>query len=504
MASPIDLDFDNDVGAGINPLKPLPPTSGVYGGLFQPLFGTMSQEDQQEVWNYFLTSYHLTDPPPQDAATQALFQKYASDVYTYLETQIIARDNFIVNLPLLQPPTTGFYADAFNSYFADKTVQEKQKLWAQFLYNNHFTTTAPPEDPATMKLFMDFLNSVLGSIQNENVHSPEEIKKRYIMAQTLDSLQKMLASLQDSIGTESRNLILYGTWQQEYTKMMARVPTYVGEPDSTVRVPPTLTTATMDNFTFGYDKISVSDIADWWAANTISGTNQPFVMSSFGKDTLLNDTLITVTYTPQVGATPGSITWLSQTGGSGTVQIPAQPAITTFTANPAQSQQQLAFEAYSTAFKNAFISAWNGGLSQSIIAVNATNLAAINVVSPSTGQAVTAFQPVSKPSTDPFSSMQLPWGFGYVVPSAQHNTSDGSITVAGKLSDDNAKQRSEINAKLQAVIENIRGRRKTIQNLAQRLQTDLDQSRTTVTAQSDLLNSILQSISDLVKGLFRK
>ncbi|MCE5294285.1 MAG: hypothetical protein LLF94_06690 [Chlamydiales bacterium] len=504
MTSPIDLDFDGDTGGAVNPLEPQAPSSGVYGATFQSLFGTLSAEDQQEVWVYFLQSKNLTDPPATDAATQALFQSYASDVYKFLEQKIVSSDNFTVAIPLLQPPTTGFYGTAFQSYFADQTPVQQQKIWAQFLLNNHFTTTAPPEDAQTMQLFMDFALTVLSAIQNQNIHSPEEIRKRYIMALTLESLQKMLASLQDTIGVESRNLIFYGTYQQEYTKMMARVPTYVGQPDQSVHAPPTLTTDNLDSFTFGYDRLSVADVADWWASSSANGGTQSFIMSSVGKD-LTGNPLITITYTPQIGTTPGSITWNSLTGGSGSVNIPLQPAVSTFTATPAQSQAALAQTQYSTSFKTAFISAWSSGLQSSLANINGQNLFALNSIDPNVGRALTSIQPLSvADNTSTNSGMRIGWGYSYVVPSAAHSDLNGDPTVAGKLSDDNAKVRAEINAHLQAVIDNIRARRKVIQNLGSTLQSNLDQTRQTVTDQSDLLNSILKSITDLNKAIFRK
>ncbi len=583
--TPIDLDFDNDLGAtSINPNEPLGPAAGVWGSIFQPLFGTLTAEDQQEVWVRFLAINGLTDPPPSDVGTQNHFLSYASDVYKYLINKIV-EDKITVNLPLLQPPTTGFYATAFQNFFSGVSAPEQQQLWAQFLLdhnfsitpppedavtealfnryaesvfglnvnvgydftllnppttgfyanafssyfsglsslqqkkiwvqflvNNKFTTSLPPDDAATQKLFIDYATTVLGVIQNQNVHSPEETRKRYIMSATLDSLTKMLGSLQDTIGVESRNLIFYGNWQQEYTKMMARVPTYVGQPDSTVKAPPVVNTSTdFTQFTFGYDKISVEDIANWWANSSLTKSTQPFIMNSQATNSL-NEPLFTLTYTPQNGANPGTISWsydFAVAGISnpvtGSATIPFQAPIETFTANPAQSQRDQAQTAYVTAFEQAFVHAWNDGpisLQSALSAVNGGNLTAINAVT--TATTTTAVQPRSTPDNSANSSLELVQGFGYVAPTTAYNDAGGNITPLGKLSDDNAKARGEKNAQLQQVLDNVRARRKTVQNLAQSLQSNLDQSRTTITNQSDLLNSILQTITDLVHAIYRK
>ena len=588
--SPIDFDFDNNVGAAINPGQPLGPTSGVWGSVFQPLFGTLTAEDQQEIWVRFLAKNGLTDPPPTDIGAQNHFLAYASDVYRYLQNRIISEKNFTVALPLLQPPTTGFYATAFQNFFNGISAPEQQALWAQFLLDHNFTITAPPEDAlteglflryaesvfglnihvgydfallnppttgfyanafasyftglssleqkkiwvqflvnnkftnspppddaATRELFINFASTVINDIHNQNVHSPEEVKKRYIMSATLESLTKMLGSLQDTIGVESRNLIFYGTWQQEYTKMMARVPTYVGEPDSTVKAPPVVDNSTdFTRFTFGYDKISVEDIANWWASNSLAGNNQPFVVNSVAKNSL-GEPLFTLTYTPQVGATAGSIAWMYDFAPAsisnpvtGSATIPFQPPVSTFTANPAQSQRDQAQEGYATAFKQAFVHAWNDGpisLQTALSTVNPANASAINAVTTAANPA--AQQPRSKlvpglPNTPANTALELLQGFGYVAAPNVYNDPNGNITTLGRLSDLNAKERGEKNAQLQQALDNIRSRRKVVQNLAQALQANLDQSRTTVTNQSDLLNSILQTLRDLIRAIFRK
>lgn len=640
MGSPIDLDFNGQVGSAPLTDDFPPPTSGVYSGTFQTLFGGLSSQDQQKIWSYFLFKNNLTDPPPTDPDTQAIFNQYvvrvvefydparygtlfqplfgdmsvedqlevwnyflyknnlpnppptnqetkdifskhAVSVYKYLQLKILDGDNLYITVPLLQPPTSGFYATTFQSYFGGLTPQEQQrvwvqfladndltttppandgitqarfiqyassvygldpsvtydfaileppttgffanafqsyfgglsplqqkKIWIQFLLNNKFAVTGPPENDAAMQLFMAYANAVLSVIQSQNVHSPEEVRKRYIMSQTIEALLRMLASLQDAIGVQSRNLIFYGFWQQEYTKMMARVPTYVGDPDMGVKVPSPLDVASLEKFTFGYNKLSVADLAEWWAANSLEQDGQAFTMTGLAKDAFGNP-LLSVSFIPQVGATPGVITWTTRPPPFGapvtnTVPVPLQSDLLSFQENSAQSKRSLAQEAYATAFKNAFISAWNGGLSASVASVNDLNKGAINAINPSVGRATTDIQPRSKPDTSANSSLEIPWGFSYVVGPSGHSDASGNVTVAGKLSDDNAKARGEINAKLQTFIDSIRARRKTVQTTAQRLQADLDQSRQTVTRQSDILNSILQSITDLVKGIFRK
>ncbi len=484
-----------------------PPLSGPYVAAFQTAFGSLIALQQQQIWVQFLQDNNLTTTAPaNDLTTQQLFTSFV-DAHTPL------------------PPTAGFYATALQSFFGGLNIVQQQQIWAQFLKNNNLTAT-PPETDNFKKLFISYGTSILSGIQGQNVQSPEEMKKRLIMASTMESLLAMLNSLQDTIGVESRNLIYYGNFQQEYTQMMARVPTYTGQPDDTVHVPATVDANTdYTQFTLGYNKLSISDIANWWATNSLTATNpQPFVINStatvvpaFGPVGAPAQPLFSITFTPQSGTTPGSISW-SQTdpnfGGTlngGTFTIPLQPAATTFPNTGVQSQLQAATASYVTQFQTAFASAWNTGgntgtlnqsLLQTLTNVNPANLTALNAISPANPGEQT---PKSVPDTSTNSAMQIAWRFGYVLPPyLPHSDSSGNITPQGSLSDQQARLRGEINGKLQAVLENIRSRRKVIQNLAKDLQTNLDSSRTNITNQSDLLTSTLQSITDLIKAIFRK
>lgn len=503
-----------------------PPSSGFWANLFQPLFGSLPPTEQAAIWGYFLQSNGLTPTPAQDAATQALFTEYATNEYAYIQQFILAQ-GVMVNLPLLTPPTSGFYGNAFASYFAGQSPLMQQQLWVQFLVNNNFTITAPPEDPTLEAAFINFASRILTNINNQDVQSPLEVKKRLIMTLAFESLLKMLTTLQNTIGVQSQNLIFYGNMQQVMTKQMASVPTYIGQPDNSVKVPSSVTPSVngvqqtdWTNFKFGYNNISVANIAEWWASNSLKPPSTgtiPFVMTS--QATVPNSTtpLFTLSFTPQVGNTsPGSITWNSIDFGSGSVSIPIQSDISAFPLGGAQSQLQQAITQYSSAFEDAFANAWNNGLyatlntntgvvnsgnSTQFGTLNQLNLQAINAVTPNNS---TGISPRSSNDTSNSSSLELPWQYGYVVPSGQYaSASNGSVTIAGKLSDNEAKSRSDINSRLQNFIENIRGRRQLIQNKSQQLQTDLDTSRQGISDESDILDNVLTTVNDLIKAIFR-
>ncbi len=506
--------------------NPTVPSGGFWGNLFQPLFGTLSPQQQLAVWAYFLQSNNLTDPPPADAATQDLFTQYATNIYTNIEHFILAQ-GVQVNLPLLNPPTSGFYGTTFSSYFAGQTPLMQQQLWVQFLVNNNLTINAPTLDPTLEAEFVNFCSRVLTSIDNQDVQSPHEVRKRLIMTIAFESLLNMLIALQNTIGVQSQNLIFYGNMQQALTKQMSSVPTYIGKPDDSVKVPTTVApssngvqTTDWASFKFGYNNISVANIADWWASNSLNpppGGATPFTMTSQATLSNSNTPLFTLTFTPQSGnSAAGSITWNSQGFGSGSVTIPIQPDVLAFSAGGPQSQLQQAITHYASSFEDAFAAAWNNGpnslnntLNVNTAFVNLTpgtlnqlNLQAINAITPTSNG--TAIEPRSTTDTSSSSSLELPWQHGYVVPAGQYsNASDGKPTVAGKYSDQAAKARGDINSRLQNFIENTRSRRQIIQNRSQQLQTNLDQSRQTISNQSDIMDDLLSNINDIIKTIFR-
>jgi len=523
----------------------VPPTSGFFGSLFQVFDGVVLPDPQnnnlpgplspialQKIWVRFLLERNTITPNPVDGPTQTAFTNY---VLATLQNLILQQGAYSDYAPL-QPPTTGVYGDIMQAFFSGMSLQQQQAVWVQFLANNHFTGVVPT-DVNTQQDFQKYVGAVFNNLQRNQL-SLHEIVKRDIMLKTFETLLAMLLSLQDAIGVQSRNLIFYGTWQQEYTAMMTRVPTYVGQPDDTVHVPATVDENTdFSRFTFGYNNISVEDIAKWWSYNSLVGVNEPFKMSSMatidiysadGQEKLDTVPQFELTYTPQNGSTPGKIEWHVNTIGDSItisvpdnpdfpfiffhdetvatsvvpvgdfVEIPLQPALSTFP-NNAQSSLKNGIQSYMTAFKEAFTEAWNGtdpnNLTASLASVNVTNLAAINI----DPNSVTGTRGArTNPDTSANSALEIPWLYGYVAPQGTDTKS-----VKGRLSDSDSKLRAEVNARDQAYIEGIRARRKVVQDQAQQIQSTLDSSRQSVSDQADLLTSILKSVHSMIQSIFR-
>ncbi|MBS0637823.1 MAG: hypothetical protein JSS12_09950, partial [Verrucomicrobia bacterium] len=89
--------------------------------------------------------------------------------------------------------------------------------------------------------------------------------------------------------------------------------------------------------------------------------------------------------------------------------------------------------------------------------------------------------------------------YTYVAPSSTTQPTD----PLRNLSDSNAKTRGEINSRDQQYIENVRSKRQVVQDQQSALQSNLDQSRQTLSQQTDLANSIIDSLKGLIAAIFR-
>lgn len=187
-----------------------------------------------------------------------------------------------VNLPTdtLASTATAAQQSAFIT-FAQNFNQSD--LWLQFLrLLGKPPTYNPDTDPdltvndkeAVQVRFLNYVKATLQNLQLQqiNLTSPDEVKKRIIMFALFNLLIEMLDTLQNTVGVVANNLIFYGKWQEAYTNMLTKVPTYVGGSSDAPSTPPGgVNINTLSQFTFGYAGISGTDIANW-AANALQGT----------------------------------------------------------------------------------------------------------------------------------------------------------------------------------------------------------------------------------------
>jgi len=309
----------------------------------------------------------------------------------------------------LPPPTSDIvggsvYGDMLAAFFSTYTEAKRQQIWVNFLEQNNLTDP-PPVNVDTQKLFLNYVQGVFDSLHN-TIISLHEVKKRNIMFSVFNELIDMLLAIQNCVSVETQTLAFYARWQQQYTRMLARVPTYVGGESSAVNVD----LNDLSKFTFGYANISVADMAAWYANNHVSGNpNETFsiqAMYPFGYNFNSADPPGNVSPNPfgswnggAEGTGYDSKLTFSITNGAFTITLQTPVAVPPGTPNSIQPTDDDAFlidadgklvytapqlifstaippgtdfKSYVDNFQGAFLNFWNGGGSSLINSLSNT------------------------------------------------------------------------------------------------------------------------------------
>jgi hypothetical protein len=206
------------------------------------------------------------------------------------------------------PPSDSDYAQILNSYFEAQSETYKSGLWQQFLDQEGVQATASD--------FLEYVQNVYQNSGTENL-SPAEIAKRHVMFTVFNIIITLMKNTQDSITGESQVSIFNAAMQEQYSTAISRVPIYIGGDEGTMAVTKAADGSVSD-ITFGYDNISVSDIAAYIAsapANTsfqIGSPSVPDGNTQGWQDSLVftvnNSTGITITANATPTAAPYPLT----------------------------------------------------------------------------------------------------------------------------------------------------------------------------------------------------
>lgn len=405
--------------------------------------------------------------------------------------------------PFLPPPPdagASTYGDILDSIFGNLSAADKQKIWVKFLTDNNLPQPVPP--PGSEQLFLTYLNQVVTSEQfSQKVYvndklSPEEMKKRNIMFQVLNSVVSMLLSLQSTVTVQAQNIAIFARWQKEYTNMLTRVPTLVGGESSAVRpIDVNAPNPDWSQFTFGYNDISVQDIAKWWAQQRLDGKNDSFVISAPWQ----------VPPPPAVGTSFGNTALTFSAGAISFTGAPFLPPVSVGISVTGTTFDQLVGN-LTEAFKNfwnsyaGFVQFPAGYLQYNAYTTYMSTLSPGNT-NPGIQTLLTWTQifAQTKGITDPYAAIEILKPFTYVAPAG---VTQQDSPIRG-FSDAAAKARGEINSKEQQFTESIRSKRQIVQDTQSALQSNLDQSRQTYSQQSDLLTSLIDSLKGLLSSIFR-
>ena len=453
------------------------PQSGTYGDIINALFTGADSAQKQTLWSSFLWSKGLAIAPGDNSLVPDLV-------------------NYIINFKQYFPkepitfPTDGPYGSVLQAYYGSRSDEEKQSIWQSFLSSEGLTTN-PPDDSKVAD-FVKYISGTYGASSQQSL-SPQEIAKRQLLLQTFNAVLQMLSTIQNTVSVQSANLVFYSLWQQEYTKMLTQTPVYVAAPDSGWHPNATVPAS----FTFGYNKISVDDIAGYLAQAQASGNmSASFPLSTIAGAGGGDDSSQQLVYTFQFTNNKPVIK-ISIVGNDGGFIGFTDKIIDVTTPTPTPGKDPT--PGYKSAWSTAIIDSitkppiFQGGNPPLVLTYSPTaGMGTIQDFSHDGGAKL----------VNTFGQLTISWRDRepYPDPASGTGTVDSAKAAANTAK---SEARSEINSLLQQYLENTRSRRKVIQTVASTAQTNLSGSKQSISSQADLLTLVVQTMNSVVSSIFR-
>ncbi len=485
----------------------IPSSNIFYSTILNTYFSTLSDTEKTDIWNGFVASQGFTTNPPDTADIREAFSSYVKILTTSSIKSTLDQyfgsfpQNFRIALwekyaaskgvsslvpadtPVTQAefrqfiqryialginyesiqlnnsiPASSFYQNYMNGFFGNLSSVEQQDLWNAFLYTQNLTTN-PPDSPNLQLAFSKYITTLAAKAnvyEMATALSPQEMKTRLILNNVLGSLKSFLNTTQDLIKVQSSTLMFYGAWQKNYTDMMTRVPNLTGGDAPKVKTDAN----DLSLFTFGYNDISLQDVIRWGVNQAV---NNPGTNFSFG-----NTSPATTPdgYTVHLGQYSFQVN--VDTSGVKTLVIQAKE---------------------STSFLSQ----------QSIVIEDLTNPSAPTQLS---------FDNIVEQAGEKFKQMftAMPGFLDAIngqggIPGRYLGITNPTGDAQIKANADALQLRSEANAALQQIVENIRSLRDNVQTFAKQLQTNLNQAREGLNQQTSLWTAILESIDSVMQAI---
>ena len=498
------------------------PTSGPFGTVLDTYFSSATALEKQNLWDVF-----VLDTANQNLANISLVdgQEVANPTNV---ANLSSFTSFVKGLALTPYPTTGPYGSILQSFLGTFNDVQKQQMWDSFLENQGLASN--PVDASQAGSFLDYVQKSASWLSSGTTLSPAEIQKRTLMVTTFESVLSMLVTLQNTVAVQAKNLVFYSKLQQQYTLMLTGTPVYSpSEKDSWV-----YNTTDATKFTFGYDNISVDDIATYMAqaqANGLqssttfqltttpaayAGSTPLFVTNSAGagisipsgSELSLNLSMSFVNSAPTLSV---SLIYTDPNSPSApqTILLSSTPITQATTEQIKQNGAQAAYkQAWSTALMSRLTSptlAATTGTSTPSGGFGFTSLT--TTVGQSGGTPPTGFTLSNTLDGDPngsftFGSFLIPWRA--TIPFANITDANGNInTQEQQANSDATRLQGQYNALMQQYITNTRAQRQTFQNLGSAQQLNMNTSQQNVSSQANILTTMLQTIQAVMSAVFR-
>jgi hypothetical protein len=447
--------------------------------------------------------------------------------------------------------TVSSIKDIMGAFFSTLAVEEQDSVWKNFLVEKGLDPTLTPASAPSSYVseFVDYAQRVYDRLLTEYNLSPDEVKKRQIMFMVFDLSLTMLKAIQNSIAVTANNMIITSRWQDEYTKMLTRVPIYTANPSEKMRID--LTDPT--KCTFGYNDISVKDIAQYVvnqanislaAAKETNTTakavsfamqSEPLTYTSPANTTIYveydtTDGWKKIAYTPLKSETTFEMHIDPSSTGTNNGWVEIKQIITAHTHEyidgatiqdkdveyPVSEKNYFTFsttDSSSETFSATVTAATNAALTtlkNSVDLTNPTNPIISHVwvgenwwpwngtdgyykLDGTTKKALTEADVIAQSN-----NFFIPWRDKQ--PYTVEEATDDPKKNANK---DAESHRAETNSLLQQYLESIRAKRQSIRDRATTMQSSLDQTRESMSQQSNLLTSIIDTMKDLLGSIFK-
>jgi len=151
------------------------------------------------------------------------------------------------------PPVDSTYSQILNSFFGYVSEEDKAAFWNRFLVAKG--AKASPND------FLEYVQTAYECLSMLNL-SPEEIARRHVLFNIFDIIILLMRTIQDTVGSEADHSLFLTKMQKQYTEAMSRVPIYISGVKGEMKVSRD-TLGAINDITFGYDQVSLTDIATY-------------------------------------------------------------------------------------------------------------------------------------------------------------------------------------------------------------------------------------------------
>jgi hypothetical protein len=363
-----------------------------------------------------------------------------------------------------------FYRTYLKSFYGDLSPTLQDMLWNKFVAQQGYSVVGPvyqnPPDSISLRAafskFISALQSRDASNEAELALSPAELNARVVAYEIINALSGMLTAAQQSVKVQAQTLMFLGRYQQMYTQMMTSVPTLTsGDPGKLDLGATDASKIDAKNFTFGYYKISLHQVAQWALSEAKAS---PGTTVTWGNV-----------------ATMGTYSFTYNEGSPDTVTVSFSAMRSPFE-DPVTSSQT-----FNAVYESGEISTTSKNLGRPLSFDDLVTKAEKNLIS--------AFSAVPN-------FVQMMQGRSAIT--GRWLSSGGETDdAAKKKADSDIQARTEQNAILQQYTDNIRSLRTTISTKTTQLQTALQEARDAIDRTTDLWTAVLDTINTCMKAVFK-